>query len=104
MMRQKWVHSLFAVTMLIAFGSMMAIKDHHHHDHHCAACLPISDVTVAEADDCPICQFSIAPQLAQTAVVAVEAPMSFVLLRSFFLFSYTAVSTDVVSLRGPPAC
>ena len=103
-MRRKWVHSLFAVAMLIAFGNMMVINEHHHHEHHCAACLPTADVSVTETDECPICQFSIAPQWFEIVVPIVTAPTVCMHLQSYVLLSYTAVSTDVVSLRGPPAC
>ena len=105
-LRQKWVHSLFAGVMLIAFAGMMAVKDlhHHHHDCCCEHCLPSGEVNLSAADDCPICHFTIAPQCSDIVVPAIEVPTVNRVLQSFFLFSYTAVEAERPSSRGPPVC
>ena len=105
------IHSLFALAMLFAFCNMMLVKDFHHHDCVvCSECVsedldPQSPCLVlSEADDCPICHFTIAPQQAQITHVAIEAPEVYVQLRCFFIESFTTIDAEEPSSRGPPAC
>ena len=105
------VHSLFALVMLVAFCNMMLVKDFHHHD--CVACSqsasegldPLSSpVVLSEADDCPICHFTVAPQQAQITRIAIVAPQVYVQLRCFFIESFSTIDAEEPSSRGPPVC
>ena len=109
-MRNK-VHSLFALVMLFAFCNMMLVKDFHHHD--CAVCSHCASegteqesdsLILTESDYCPICHFTIAPQQAQIARVAIVAPEVYVQLRCFFVESFFTIDAEEPSSRGPPAC
>ena len=90
--------------MLIAFCSMMLVKDYHHHDHDHASCVPSGEAAFTETDDCPICHFTLVPQQAKITQVVISAPQTFVLLRSIFILSYTSTDTQAPLSRGPPAC
>ena len=83
---------------------MMLVKDIHHHECVCGCSIPSGEPAFIEADDCPICQFTIAPQQAQVSTVTINAPETFVLLRSFFFLSYSSIDAEDSSSRGPPMC
>ena len=103
MKRCCWLYSLFAWVMLCAFCNMMLVKDFHHHE--CAHThIQHGQTAFTEADDCPICHFTLVPQQAQITHVAVPAPQASVQLRCFFIQSYSTRNAEEPSSRGPPSC
>ncbi len=110
-MRKQWLYDLWAWMMLIAFSSMLFVKDthylyHHHCAHHHSYCEAsyVSDVdSDCCDDDCAICHFQIA-KVAKSSYSIYLCPAILVRkIETVPAHHILSVSFRSISPRAPPA-